>query len=164
MKTLNDLFLAQLRDIYYGEQQSLKAFPRMIATASDGELRDAFESHSAETKIHVTRLEEVFANLSERAQGQKCEAIDEILEEGKEIMDYSGEASIDSSLICAGQTLERYEIAMYDCLCAWARHMAYDEIVELLEQTLEEEKLMDYKLAQIAECLSNLEAAHSMAV
>ena len=122
LKSLDDLFMHFLRDIYYAERQILKALPRMARKADSDQLRDAFESHQAETELHVANLEKVFELLEVRARGVTCEAIDGILEEGKEIMaEAEAPDALDAGMIAAAQAVEHYEITRYGTLIAWAK-------------------------------------------
>src|SRR5215204_2868768 len=120
-KGLEDLFLATLKDVYYAEKQILRALPKMAKAAESDELRQAFEKHRAETEGHVERLEEVFEAIGKKAQGKTCEAIQGIIEEGKEIMeDFAESEALDAGLIAAAQAVEHYEISRYGTLRTWA--------------------------------------------
>jgi ferritin-like metal-binding protein YciE len=160
--TLHDAFIAELRDVYDGERQLTKALPRLAKAATNPTLRDAFESHLEETNGHIERLEEVFANLDEKARGKHCEGIAGIIEEGKSIMEEEfDEATMDACLIAAGQRAEHYEMAAYGTLIAWARAMGHDQTADLLQETLDEEKAADEKLSQLAEAGINQSAAEA---
>lgn len=151
-KTLDDLFLDGLKDIYYAEKKILKALPKMAKAASDGDVSAAFEKHLAETETQVERLEEVFRILDKPARGKTCPAIDGILEEGTEIMEeYKGMAAIDAGLVAAAQAVEHYEIARYGTLVAWAGQLGMSDAASLLEQTLSEEEATDEALSSLGE-------------
>jgi ferritin-like metal-binding protein YciE len=159
-KTLDDLFLATLKDVYYAEKQILRALPKMAKAAEADELRDAFETHRDETQQQVQRLEQVFEILGKRASGKTCEAIQGIIDEGKEIMDdFADSEALDAGLIAAGQAVEHYEISRYGTLRSWAQELGLRDAVPLLEQTLEEEKKTDQLLTQLAEARVNQKAA-----
>jgi ferritin-like metal-binding protein YciE len=159
-KTLDDLFLATLKDVYYAEKQILRALPKMAKAAESDELRQAFETHRDETQEQVQRLEQVFEILGKRASGKTCEAIQGIIEEGKEIMDdFADSEALDAGLIAAGQAVEHYEISRYGTLRSWAQELGLEDAVPLLEQTLEEEKKTDELLTQLAEARVNQKAA-----
>src|SRR5688500_587987 len=158
--TLHDAFIDELRDTYDAERQLTKALPKLAKAASSPELRDAFESHLEETKNQIERLESVFASLDEKVRGKHCDGIAGIIEEGSAIMkeDFD-DTTMDACLIAAGQRAEHYEIAAYGTLIAWAKVMGHDEVAELLEQTLSEEKAADEKLTALAEGGINQQAA-----
>jgi len=159
-KTLHDAFLDELRDVYDAEKQLVKALPKLAKAATSDELRSAFEAHLEETRGHVSRLEEVFSGLDEKARGKHCDGIAGIIEEGKNMMEEDlDEDAMDAGLIASGQRAEHYEMAAYGTLIAWARAMGHTEAVGLLEQTLEEEKAADEKLTEIAESGINEAAA-----
>ena len=159
-KTLDDLFLDTLKDIYYAEKQILKALPKMAKVAQASELRAGFEKHLMETEGHVERLEQVFDMLGKPARGKTCEAILGLIEEGKSIMDdFKGTAALDAGLVSAAQAVEHYEIARYGTLKTWAQELGMDEAVRLLDKTLKEEVMTDENLTQLAEAQINLKAA-----
>lgn len=159
-KDLNELFLDTLKDIYYAEKQILKALPKMAKAASSDRLRAAFEKHHDETETHVERLEQIFELLGKAARGKKCDAIEGIIEEGKEIMDdYAGTPALDAGLLAAAQSVEHYEISRYGTLKAWAQKLNNPQAVKLIDQTLAEEKKTDETLTKIAETAVNYEAA-----
>jgi ferritin-like metal-binding protein YciE len=146
------LFLDELSDILNAEQQLTKVLPKMAEAAMSGELAAAFESHLTETEYHITRLEQVFAYLDEPINNKECKAMKGLLEEGSELMeDMKGSSVLDAALIATAQKVEHYEIASYGTLCAWAERMGYEEAVELLNATLEEEKAADETLTELAE-------------
>jgi ferritin-like metal-binding protein YciE len=156
IKTLDDLFVHTLQDIYYAEQQIIKALPKMIAKVQDAQLKTALESHLGETKNHVTRLEQVFKQHGENAKAVTCPAIDGIIDEAQAIMgDASDNEVLDAAALAAAQAVEHYEITRYGTLIAWARQLGRSESATILQQTLEEEKAADLKLTGIAESRVN---------
>jgi ferritin-like metal-binding protein YciE len=158
--TLHDAFLDELRDVYDAERQLVKALPRMAKAATSDDLRTAFEAHLEETKAHVARLEEAFGLLDEQVRGKHCEGMAGIIEEGKTIMgEEFDEETMDACLIAAAQRVEHYEMAAYGTLMAWGKAMGHNDVVDLLQQTLDEEKAADEKLTGIAEGGINQEAA-----
>jgi ferritin-like metal-binding protein YciE len=160
MGTLHEAFVEELRDIFDGEKQLTKALPKMAKAANSPELREAIESHLEETRQQVTRLEQVFASLDEKARGKHCEGIAGIIEEGQAIMQEEfDEATADACLIASAQRAEHYEMATYGTLVAWARAMGHDEAADLLQETLDEEKAADEKLNSLAEGGINEQAA-----
>jgi ferritin-like metal-binding protein YciE len=159
-KDLSALFLETLKDIYYAEKQIYKALPKMAKAARSDQLRDAFEKHHDETEEHIERLEKVFDLLGKPARGKKCEAIEGIIDEGKEIMgEYQDAPALDAGLIAAAQAVEHYEISRYGTLKSWADKLSMNEAVKLLDQTLAEEKKTDDTLSKIAISAVNAEAA-----
>jgi ferritin-like metal-binding protein YciE len=159
-KDLNELFLDTLKDIYYAEKQILKALPKMAKAAASQELQAAFEKHHDETEGHVERLEQVFELLGKPARGKKCDAIEGIIEEGKEVMEeYADTPALDAGLLAAAQAVEHYEISRYGTLKSWAAKLDLKEAVKLLDQTLSEEKKTDDTLTRIAEKAVNYQAA-----
>ncbi|BCH05521.1 YciE/YciF family protein (plasmid) [Mesorhizobium sp. 131-2-5] len=163
-KGLEDMFLDGLRDIYYAEKKILKALPKMARGAEDQQVTAAFEKHLAETEGQVERLEEVFEILGTAARGKTCPAIDGILEEGSEILeDYKGSVSLDAGLVGAAQAVEHYEIARYGTLIAWATSLGRDDVAELLNANLEEEKATDEALTSLGEAGVNDRAAEQQA-
>jgi ferritin-like metal-binding protein YciE len=159
-KDLNDLFLDTLKDIYYAEKQILKALPKMAKAASSDKLRVAFEKHYGETEGQVERLEQIFEMLDKPARGKTCEAIQGILDEGKEIMDeYKGTEALDAGMLAAAQAVEHYEISRYGTLKAWAAQLGMNDAANLLDQTLKEEEKTDEALTTLAKAAVNLAAA-----
>jgi ferritin-like metal-binding protein YciE len=159
-KDLNDLFLDTLKDIYFAEKQILKALPKMAKAASSDKLRAAFEKHHGETEGQVERLEQIFELLDKPARGKTCDAIQGILDEGKEIMDeYKGCEALDAGMLAAAQAVEHYEISRYGTLKQWAQQLGMKDAVRLLDQTLQEEKKTDESLTSLAEAAVNLAAA-----
>jgi ferritin-like metal-binding protein YciE len=159
-KDLNELFLDTLKDIYYAEKQILKALPKMAKAATSDQLRAAFEKHHGETEDQVDRLEKIFELLGKPARGKKCDAIEGIIDEGKQIMEeYADTPALDAGLLAAAQSVEHYEISRYGTLKAWAAKLNMPQAIKLLDQTLEEEKKTDETLTKIAETAVNYEAA-----
>ena len=158
-KDLNELFLDTLKDIYYAEKHILKALPKMAKAANSDQLRAAFKKHFDETEDQVDRLEEIFKLLGKTARGKKCDAIRGIIDEGKEIMeDYKGSPALDAGLLSGAQAVEHYEITRYGTLIAWANELGNSEAVQLLQDTLDEEKATDEALTELAEEVVNQEA------
>jgi ferritin-like metal-binding protein YciE len=160
VKTLNDLFLETLKDLYYVEKKLVQTLPKMASKASSPELKQAMEDHLAETETHVERLEQVFQLLEQRASAKKCEALEGLLSEAEEVTGEIDDAqTLDAAIISSAQTVEHYEIARYGTLACWAAEIGNTDVAELLEQTLEEEKAADEKLSSIAEDSINQRAA-----
>jgi ferritin-like metal-binding protein YciE len=158
--TLQEKLVDEVRDLYHAEKQLIKALPKMAKAASHDDLRDGFETHLEETREHVTRLEEVFEALGEKVRAKPCKGMAGIIEEGSElIQEEDAGAVMDAALIAAAQRVEHYEITAYGSCVAWARLLGMDDVVSLLEQTLEEEKATDKKLTALAEQEVNLNAA-----
>ena len=159
-KNLNDLFLDTLKDIYFAEKQIYKNLPKMAKAAASDQLRAAFEKHHGETEVQIERLEQIFELLGKPARGKTCDAIQGILEEGKEIMDeYAGTSALDAGLLAAAQAVEHYEISRYGTLKSWAGTLGMKDAVRLLDQTLSEEKKTDDALTKLAGSEVNAEAA-----
>ncbi len=159
-KDLNDLFLDTLKNIYFAEKQILKALPKMAKAASSEKLRAAFEKHHDETEGQVERLEQIFELIEKPARGKTCDAIQGILDEGKEIMDeYKGCEALDAGMLAAAQAVEHYEISRYGTLKSWAQQLGLKDAVRLLDQTLQEEKKTDENLTVLAKDAVNLAAA-----
>jgi ferritin-like metal-binding protein YciE len=160
MGTLHDAFVDELRDTYDAEKQLTKALPKMAKAANSPELREAIESHLEETRQQVTRLEQVFESLDEKAKGKHCDGIAGIIQEAQAVMQEDfDESTADACLIAAAQRAEHYEMAAYGTLVAWARAMGHDDAADLLQETLDEEKAADEKLNSLAEGGINEEAA-----
>lgn len=159
-KTLEDLFLHTLKDIFYAEKQILKALPKMAKNAESEELRQAFETHRLETEGQIERLEKVFELLGKPARGVACEAINGIIEEGKEVMeDFADSEALDAGILAAAQAVEHYEITRYGSLKTWAAELGMNDAAKLLDQNLQEEKKTDKLLTQLAEARVNTKAA-----
>jgi ferritin-like metal-binding protein YciE len=160
IKTLDDLFVHQLRDIYYAEKQIVQALPDMIEKAKDPGLKQGFEAHLGETKNHVQRLEQVFKMHGVEAKGVECPAIDGIIEEADEIAGVVDDKKVlDAALIAAAQAVEHYEITRYGTLIAWAKQLGRPDCASVLQENLEEEKAADSKLTSLAERSVNVKAA-----
>jgi len=152
LASLKDLFLNELRDVYNAEHQLLAALPKMAESAKSPALRAAFIKHHAETEIQAQRLEDIFGSLGEQPGGKRCPGMEGIVEEGKEIMQESGEEPVlDAALIAAAQKVEHYEIAAYGCLRTYASLLGEREIAKLLDLTLAEEEATDKALNALAE-------------
>ena len=159
MKTLEDLFVHELKDLYSAEKQLVKALPKMAKAATHQEPRQAFEAHLKQTEQHVERLDEIFSQLQLSARGAKCKAMEGLITEGKEILAEDMEDDVrDAALICAAQRVEHYEMAGYGCARTFARDLGHHAAAELLQQTLEEEAAADEKLTEIAVGRINAEA------
>ena len=159
-KTLDNLFLDTLKDIYYAEKQIVKALPKMAKAAQSQELAAGFQKHLEETEGHVERLEQVFEILGQAARGKTCDAILGILQEGKSIMeDYKDTVALDAGLVAAAQAVEHYEIARYGTLKAWAQQLGMDAAAKLFDTTLNEEIATDKKLSELGETEANAKAA-----
>jgi ferritin-like metal-binding protein YciE len=159
-KTLDDLFLDTLKDIYYAERQITKALPKMAKAAKSAELKAGFEKHLQETEGHIERLERVFEIIGKPARGKTCDAILGIIEEGKSIMEeFAGAPALDAGLVSSGQAVEHYEIARYGTLKTWAEQMGLNEAAQLFDATLKEEVATDKLLTQLAETKVNTKAA-----
>ncbi|PDT57963.1 hypothetical protein CO678_29605 [Bradyrhizobium diazoefficiens] len=160
IKTMNDLFVHQLQDIYYAEQQLTKALPKMADKATDPQLKKGFLTHLEETKQHVKRLKEVFKMHGAQVKAVDCPAIDGIIEEADETAgEVADKAVLDAALINAAQAAEHYEIVRYGSLIAWAKQLGRSDCAAVLAKTLEEEKATDKKLTALAESKVNLRAA-----
>jgi len=160
IKTLNDLFVHQLKDIYYAEQQIVKALPDMIEKATNAELKAGFRKHLEETKGHVKRVEEVFKMHGVEAKGVDCPAIDGIIKEAKEVAgDVADKTVLDAALIAAAQSVEHYEITKYGTLIAWAKELGRSDCASVLKKNLDEEEMTDQALTKIATSKVNQRAA-----
>jgi ferritin-like metal-binding protein YciE len=158
--TMNDLFVHTLQDIYYAENQIMKALPDMIEKASDPQLKQGFQMHLRETENQIKRLEEVFRMHGTEVKGVDCPAIDGILEEADDVAgEVDDKAVLDAALVAAAQAVEHYEIARYGTLVAWANLLGRKDCAALLKQNLDEEKATDQKLTQMAEGKVNKRAA-----
>jgi ferritin-like metal-binding protein YciE len=152
MSQLNEIFLSELADIYHAEGQILKALPRMAKAASTSELKQAFTEHASQTENQVERLKQVFDLFGKPARGKKCKGIEGIIAEGKEhISELDEGPALDAALIAGAQKVEHYEMASYGTLQNWAELLNNEEAKRLLHDTLEEEKLTDKKLTELAD-------------
>jgi len=159
--SLRELYVNELKDLYNAETQLVKALPKMAKASSNAELRQGFEEHLRQTSEHVSRLEQIFEMLGEKATGKKCLGMEGLVKEGAETMSEDYEDAVkDAAIIGAAQRVEHYEIAGYGTVRAFAELLGENEHVSLLEQTLEEEKETDEKLTELAGSI-NLEAANS---
>ncbi len=159
METLQDLYLDELRDIYDAENQLTKALQKMAKSASNEELKAAFEQHLEQTEEHISRLERIFEELDEKPKGTKCEAMKGLIEEGKRMMEESNDEDVrDAAMIAAAQKVEHYEIATYGTLRTYAEMLGHDDQADLLQETLDEEKDTDENLTELAVSCVNLEA------
>jgi ferritin-like metal-binding protein YciE len=158
---LKEFFHDEIKDIYWAEKKLVQTLPKLAKAATSEELRTAFTSHLEETKEHVSRLEQVFELLGEKAQAKKCDAMEGITEEGASIIEDTedGTSTRDVALILAGQKAEHYEIATYGGLAQIAQTLGLDEVASLLEATLAEEKAADDKLTDLAEGSINSDAS-----
>jgi ferritin-like metal-binding protein YciE len=152
LATLHDLWVHELKDLYSAERQLVQALPKMAKSATSDELRTAIENHLAETEEQVTRLEQILESFDESPRGQKCEGMEGLIDEGKSLLKEDADPDVlDAGIIVAAQKVEHYEIATYGAVCEYARMMGHTEALQLLEQTLEEEKKADQLLNQLAE-------------
>lgn len=159
MKTLNDLFLDELADMYDAEQRIVKALPKMVKAATCPNLKKAIQDHLKQTEGHVKKVEQVFQSFGEKARGQTCEATVGLLEEGDEIAkEFKGSPAINAALISAAQKVEHYEIASYGCLHEWAGLLGNEKAADLLQEILDEEKAADHSLTGLARAGNNDEA------
>ena len=160
IKTMDDLFVHTLQDIYYAENQIVKALPEMIEKAHDAQLRQGFQAHLAETKGHIQRLEQVFKMHGKEVKGVDCPAIDGIIDEAEDVAgEVEDKKVLDAALIAAAQAVEHYEITRYGTLIAWAKQLGRNDCASVLQKNLDEEKATDAKLTQMAESAVNRKAA-----
>jgi ferritin-like metal-binding protein YciE len=151
LSTLNDLFVEQLQDLYSAETQLVQALPKMASASSHEELRDAFEQHLAETREHVTRLEQIFSQIGQTPGGETCKGMQGLIAEGEEMLGMQGDPTvIDAGLIAAAQRVEHYEIAGYGTAKTLAGHLDLGDAKSLLDETLDEESKADSLLTKIA--------------
>ena len=157
--TLQDLYVHQLQDVYYAEQQIIKALPKMIEKATDAKLKQGFETHLRETEGQVERLKRIFGLEGLEPKGVTCPAIDGIIKEANETAgDIADKAVLDAALIAAAQAVEHYEISRYGTLIAWAVQLGRTDSAALFAETLAEEKATDDALTALAESGINAEA------
>ena len=160
VKSLKDLFIDELEDMYNAENQLTKALPTMAEKSTSDQLKKAFKSHLEETKNQIKRLDQVFQDLEMQPKGKKCEAMEGLVKEAKTLMDEVSDKQVrDAALISAAQKVEHYEIGSYGTLRNFAVALGYDESVKLIQQNLEEESAADEKLSEIAESEVNAEAS-----
>jgi ferritin-like metal-binding protein YciE len=156
LKSLEDLYVDELKDLYSAENQLLKALPKMAKAASAPRLTKAFESHLKQTRDHVARLEKIFTKLGGSPKGKKCKAMEGLLAEGKELIAEDADAAVmDAALIGAAQRVEHYEMAGYGCVRTYARLLGHNEATKLLQKTLDEEGATDKALTKLAETTIN---------
>jgi ferritin-like metal-binding protein YciE len=160
IKTMDDLFVHALQDIYYTENKILNSLPDMIEQASDPELKQAFQRHLGETRSHTRRLERVFQTHGATPKAIDCPAIDGTVEEAQDVAsEVENQQVMDAALVAAAQAVEHYKIARYGTLIAWAKQLGRNDCANLLERTLMEEKSADQKLTSLAELYINRKAA-----
>ena len=159
IRTMDELFLHTLEDIYYAEHQIEKALPEMMAKATEAELKRGFKAHLGETRGQIKRLEEVFRKLKQEPKGTSCPAIDGIIEESNEIAgEIENARVIDAALIAAAQSVEHYEMTRYGTLVEWAKELGHRGVVTLLQRNLKEEQATDKKLTALARKRANPKA------
>lgn len=159
MANLEEAFVEELKDLLHAERQITKALPRMAKKAENPQLRKAFEEHLKQTEEQISRLEQVFELLGKPARAKKCDGMEGIISEGKEVMQEAEEDVVDAVLIAAAQKVEHYEIASYGTVCTWAEELGCEKkVIDLLKRTLSEEKETDEKLTQLATTRANQEA------
>ena len=156
MTSLQDLFVEDLKDLYSAETQLTKALPKMAKAATHPDLKQAFQTHLAETEVQIERLETILEALDESPKGKKCKAMEGLIEEGKELMEEDAEPEVlDAGLIGAAQKVEHYEIAGYGTVRTYAQMLGNEEAARLLQQTLDEEGMTDKKLTKLAmQCIN----------
>ena len=160
IKTMDDLFVHTLQDVYYAENQIVKSLPEMIEKASDPQLKQNFQAHLGETKNHVMRVEQVFRLHGKEPKMVDCPAIDGIIDEAEDVAgEVENKSVLDAALIAAAQAVEHYEITRYGTLIAWAKELGRQDCAALLQQNLDEEKAVDRKLTAMAESKVNRRAA-----
>lgn len=158
MESLRDLMIDELKDLYSAENQIIKALPKMMKKATSPDLKQGFEKHLKETEGHVERLDKIFQELEESPRGKKCKGMEGIIADGKELMEEDAEPEVmDAGLIGAAQHVEHYEMAGYGCVRTYAELLGLNNIAKLLQKTLDEEKVTDEKLTQLARNI-NVEA------
>ena len=163
-KTIDDLFVHMLSDIYSAEKQLTRALAKLSRAASDPELSDAFKTHLEETQGQVERIDQVVEVTGVKLKRMKCVAMEGLIEEGQELIDEIEKGPVlDAGLVAAAQKVEHYEIAAYGSLCAIGKQLGHDEAVKLLAQTLEEEKATDLKLTKFAARASSHKAKAAIA-
>jgi ferritin-like metal-binding protein YciE len=160
LQSLRDLYIDELKDLYSAEKQLVKALPKMAKNATNPELQKAFTDHLEQTEEHVSRLEQIFESLEASPRGKKCVGMEGLIEEAKEMLEEDAEEDVlDAGLISKAQHVEHYEMAGYGTVRRFAQILGETEHVELLEQTLNEEKEADQLLTQLADGSINVEAA-----
>ncbi|MDQ4061991.1 MAG: ferritin-like domain-containing protein [Pseudomonadota bacterium] len=160
IKSMHDLFVESLRDIYHAEKQALRAYPKLLRAVQDEQLKQAFEQHREETQGQIERLEQVFRHLDTRARGKPCHAMEGLIEEAKEHLEAIQDPEVrDAAILAEAQKMEHYEISSYGTMAALARQLGLNDVLPLIEQTLEEEKKTDQILNKIALSRVNRKAA-----
>ena len=162
MKSMNDLFLSFLQDVYHAEKQGVRAIPKLVKAAESQELKDALQQHREQSQQQIERLEQVFEQIGKRARGKTCEAMQGLIEEGAETIEQGEKGPVlDAALIACEQGIEHYEIARYGTMVVWAKLLGHNEAADLLQQSLDEEKEADRLLNELAERGLNQKAAES---
>jgi ferritin-like metal-binding protein YciE len=162
VKTIEELFIHELSDVYSAEKQMTKALPRLAKAAESEELSAAFEAHLEETQGQIERIDQVVELLGIKLKRIKCAAMEGLVEEGKEVIEQIDAGPLrDAALIGGAQKVEHYEIASYGTLCALAKQLGYKDAIPLLQETLDEEKATDEKLTMLAEGGGNQRAAQA---
>jgi ferritin-like metal-binding protein YciE len=153
---IEELLLSELKDLYSAEKQITKALPKLVKAATSKELREAFQSHLEETEGQIERLEQIAEQMGKKLTGKTCEGMKGVLEEGTEIVEdtEAGSSVRDAGLITAAQRVEHYEMAGYGGVIAYAKLLGLNDVVELLQQTLEEEKAADQKLTKLSQTIN----------
>ncbi len=160
VKTMNDLFVHGLQDMYFAEKRILRSLPKMAEAVETSELKQAIEKHHDETKQHVERLEKIFKAIGEKPKGVECKAIEGIISEAEDqLEDISNDAVGEAAIVASAQAVEHYEISRYGTLLAWAQELGHTDAVHILKSTLDEEKKTDKLLTQLAEQKINKAAA-----
>jgi ferritin-like metal-binding protein YciE len=159
MKTLKDLFLEELSDMYDAENRLVKALPKLAKAATCDKLKSAILAHLKQTEGHVIKLEQVFASCDQKAKGQTCEATVALIKEGEKLAEnFKDSPAINAALISAAQKVEHHEIASYGCLHEWAKLLENTKAAGYLEEILNEEKAANETLIELARASSNREA------
>lgn len=160
LKSMEDLFMHTLKDVYYAEKAIYRSLPKMMKQATSRDLKQALEKHREETEVQIERLEKIFEQCDVAARGVRCEAMDGILAEAKDIMEEVEDAEVrDAGMLAAAQNVEHYEISRYGTMIAWAKQLGMPEAVKLLQLTLDEEKNTDRLLSDLAMKTINQAAA-----
>jgi ferritin-like metal-binding protein YciE len=155
LNSLHNVFVDELKDLYSAESQIVKALPKMVEAASDPDLKDALQEHLQVTKNQVERLKEVFKQLDEQTGGKKCKGMEGLIEEGSEVIEKNGNAQVkDAALIAAAQRIEHYEIAGYGTVRSYAEVLGFEQVANLLQETLDEEGEADEKLTELSETIN----------
>jgi ferritin-like metal-binding protein YciE len=159
IKSLQDLFVHELKDLYSAEKQLLQALPKMVKNTQNEELREAFEMHRGQTEQHVERIERIMSGMDNAPSGEKCHGMEGLIEEAEDLLENAEDPHVrDAGMIGAAQRVEHYEISGYGTARTYAEMLGLDEAVQLLQQTLDEEKETDAKLTKLAEGMVNWEA------